>query len=162
MANALLLGTCHPKFKDRDRTTTTSDHECADCRRSPCDKANKAFSLGRLIYGSKQWEEQAPADLLEFEKPDVMTKMFDKAVSQGALYGYSIHPPLTSYEGLITYRDRHRTFLPEYEPQSIIVPDAKAINRPKRPIYHHRIDDKLNVYSVVPDYPRNCYANAEE
>ncbi|TEB24050.1 hypothetical protein FA13DRAFT_1797588 [Coprinellus micaceus] len=146
MANALLLGTCHPKFKDRDRTTTTSDHECADCRRFPCDKANKGFSLGRLIYGSKPWEEQAPADLLEFEKPDVMTKMFDKAVSQG----------------LITYRDRHRTFLPEYKPQSIIVPDAKAINRPKRPIYHHRIDDKLNVYSVVPDYPRNCYANAED
>ncbi|TEB23975.1 hypothetical protein FA13DRAFT_1913232 [Coprinellus micaceus] len=149
MANALLLRTCQHKFSDQSRDTTSSRHECANCKRSPCDKANKVFSFGRLIYGSEQWVKQAPPELLEFEErqgSDILTAGYDKARRNGK----------------ITYIDRYTTYLPEFEPQTIIAPDFKAKGCPKRPTYHHRINDTVNVYSVIPNYPRNSYANEKQ
>jgi hypothetical protein len=157
---------------DQGRAATTTKHECATCQRSPCDKANKVFSLGSLIYGAERWKAQAPPELLQFEELqgiDPLTSSFDKAFRDGMhprrLVSLLFVPPLTDknfFEGKITFRELTIAYLPEFEPQSILAADFKAKKCPKRPTYHNRISEKLNVYSVIPNYHPNSYPDMKQ
>lgn len=167
MANALLLRTCQRRLRGSDRTTISTQHECANCQKSPCDEANKKVTLGALIYGMDPWEEQAPEELLALEKEngrDVITKMFDKALHEGSFSSPSLGVlSLRSLtEGNISYHERYHTYLPSYEPLSIIPVDAKTKTRLKRPLHHCRIGDDLNVYSVMPNFPSNSYGSSAQ
>ncbi|TEB25647.1 hypothetical protein FA13DRAFT_1713884 [Coprinellus micaceus] len=147
MPNALLLRTCHPKVDvGTNERTRRAQHECRTCERIPCDMARKAYTLGSLSLGDKEWKKNAPQAIQDLEKqdgPDPLTISFDAEL----------------HAGMITFEDRHHTFLPEY-PEGLIPEDVPLQERPYRAPFHYRLSGDA-VYSIVEDFPENSTPDME-